>query len=43
MVSCQNGLANSKENIQKRIGARIITWKWPVLMLFSRLVLFALC
>jgi hypothetical protein len=43
MASILSGLANSKENIQKRVDAGVITRKWPVLMLFSRLALFALC
>jgi len=43
MDSSINILANSKENIQKRINTGRLSWKWPVLMLFSRLVLFAFC
>ena len=43
MDTATNSLANSKENIQKRINAGVVSWNWPVLMLFSRPVLFGLC
>jgi len=43
MDSTINSVANSKENIQKRINTGAVSWNWPILMLFSRLVMFALC
>jgi hypothetical protein len=43
MESTITTLANSRQNIQKRVDTGAVSLTWPVLMLFSRLVLFALC